>query len=131
LVNRKDAKSPDLEILNTIRFRGAWQILKYDPTKGYAEPLDLTGANIQMRIYKLPNIIDVTASVPDHGDVTVPIELTDEQAISLHKLKSDADNHAFMQKIFDSRLEEILKKVSEALREKSQAQRTEAVRCPE
>ena len=117
-VARKDAKSPDLEILNTICFRGAIQVLKFDPAKGYAEPMDLSGARVEMRIYKPPNIIDITATIPEHGEVTVPVELPDDQAIALHRMKSDTEKQAFIHKVFESRAEEILKKVATALQEK-------------
>ena len=118
-VARKDAKSPHFKILNTIRWKGVMQFLKFDPAKGCSEPMDLTGLDVRMRIYKPPNIIDITATIPEHGQVTVPIELPDNQAISLHRIKSDAERQAFVQKVFESRAEEIFKKVATALQEKA------------
>ena len=125
LIQRKDAKSVDLELLNTIRFRGAMQILKFDATKGYAEPMDLSSKQFEMRIYKPPNIIDITASIPEHGKVTVSIELPDAQAIALHRLKAGADKAAFMKSVFQERAEEILQKVAAAMQGKAELTSTD------
>lgn len=120
-IQRKDIKSLDYNVLNTIRFRSKIQILKFDATKGCAEPIDLKDAQVVMRIFKAPSIVDITVTIPKRGEVTVPIELSEAQANNLYRLKMETDREAFMKAIFEERANEILQKAAVAFQEKAEA----------
>jgi hypothetical protein len=124
-IQRKDTKSVEFDVLNTIRFRSNMQILKFDATKGYAEPMDLKDAQIVMRVFKpRPIIVDITVSIPQQGEVTVPIELSDAQTINFYRLKMETDKQAFMKAIFEERANEIIQKAAIAFQEKAEATRS-------
>jgi hypothetical protein len=74
MISREEAKRPDLEALNCIRFKQQIQLMKYDPDKGHSEPVDLTGGRLVMRMYKPAYSIDITFS-PEDGSEEVKCAL--------------------------------------------------------
>ncbi|MBA3879269.1 MAG: hypothetical protein C0500_06100 [Sphingobium sp.] len=98
----------NLEAMRGLDFRQTMQLLRFDHALGYAIPIDLTGADMQFRIYKPPqHIVDVTMSHPKHGDMTASITLTDEENIAFHHIQTQADQKAFMERLLKTRRSEI------------------------
>ena len=106
----------NLEAMRGLDFRQSMQLLRFDDTLGYAIPTDLTGADVQFRIYKPPqHIVDITMSHPKHGDVTASIPLTDEENVAFHHVASQAEQKAFMERLFQAHRSEIEQKLGDQL----------------
>jgi|GEM_PF-857812 len=98
--------SMGLAITRGLRFNAVYKLLRYNYETGIAEPVDLTGSQIQMTIRKPPSYtVALTLRNDKTGEeVTRDIELTEEESLKFHQLETDQDRIAFAQKI--SRLRE-------------------------
>jgi hypothetical protein len=107
-----------LAAMSGLQFRQTVQLLRFDNALGRAVPVDLTGADVQFRIYKPPqHIVDVTMSHPNHGEVTASIRLIDQENIAFHHIKTQAEHKAFMERLFEAHRSEIEQKLREQLLE--------------
>ena len=105
-----------LEAMRGLDFRQSMRLLKFDNTVGSAVPIDLTGADLQFRIYKPPQmIVDVTMSHPKHGEVTASIPLTDEENIAFHRIESQTEHDSFREQLFRAHWSEIEQKLRDQL----------------
>lgn len=114
---RGDAStSLSLEAMRGLDFRQSMQLLRFDNALGRAVPVDLTGADVQFRIYKPPqHIVDVTMSHPKIGKVTAGMPLSDDENIEFHHIKGQAEHDAFMERFFEAHRSEIQQKLQEQL----------------
>lgn len=105
-----------LEAMRGLDFRQSMQLLQFDNALGRAVPVDLTGADVQFRVYKpSQHIVDVTMSHPEIGEVTASIPLTDDENIEYYSIGSRADHSAFMERLFEAHRPEIEQKFQEQL----------------
>jgi hypothetical protein len=120
MVTRADAKNPNLEALQGFRFKKHLQLLRYDPALGCSNPIDLTGADVQWRIYKPVRSIDLVFTLGD-GDQQIPysLALTEEQSWTLHRISTDEERKAYINQLLVERRAEVQHKVTEALRTRS------------
>jgi hypothetical protein len=106
----------DIEAMAGLDLRQKMQVFQFDTDSGRAIPVDLTGKNFQLRIYKPPDhIVNVTMSDPEHGEVTASIPKTDEENVEFHRIKSQSDHEAFMERLFQGHWSEIEEKMQEQL----------------
>lgn len=105
-----------LEALRGLDFRQSMQFLKFDNALGRAVPIDLTGAELRMHIYKPPKyIVAVKMSHPEHGHFVADIPLTDEENLAFHRIKSQAEYAPFVERLFQAHRSEIEQKLAEQL----------------
>jgi len=105
-----------LEAMRGLDLRQSMQLLRFENTLGRAVPIDLTGADMQFRVYKPPqHIVDVTMSHPKIGEVATSIPLTDDENIAFHNIDSQAAHSAFMERVFEAHRSEIEQKLQEQL----------------
>ena len=116
-IPREQAKTNlNLEALKGLRFQQSMQLLRFDNDTGQAVPIDLTGANMTMRIFKPPaQTVVVTMSHPDRGEVTAEVAFSDEENVDFQLLDNDADRESFMQALVQAHKAEIEKFLSEKL----------------
>lgn len=106
----------NLTMLRGLDFRHTARLLKFDNDLGRAVEVDLTGADVQFRIYKPPaHLIDFTMSHPKFGDVTVSVPLSDVENVRLHSLKTDSDRASFNDELLKAHWSEIERMLSEKL----------------
>jgi len=57
-VLRSDARGLDLKMIRGVRFTRQFQLMRFNPSKGFAEPVDLTGSDVMFRIFQPPDGLD-------------------------------------------------------------------------
>lgn len=116
-VGRDEASSGmTLEAMRGLAFEQSMQLLRFDPDLGRAIPLDLTGAELQFRIFKpAKQTADFTLTHPNGQEVTASIELTGEENAAFCLIETEADHEAFMEKVFQTHKDEIAQKLKEQL----------------
>ena len=86
----------DLEIVQGQRFLQSMQLLRYNPTTGKAEPVDLTGATIRGSIYKPSYEFEVSLTHDASGnEFKKTVLLTESESMELHALSTDEEREAF------------------------------------
>ncbi len=81
-----NAAGPTLEILQGVRFRQEWRLMKFNPDTGRAEPMPLPeGTQIRMRIRERPrHQVDITLHHDQSGrEVTRTVVLTADESEAL------------------------------------------------
>mgnify|MGYP005849953551 CR=1 FL=1 len=87
----------DFELVRGHRFRQSMQMLRFDNDTGQAEPIDLTGSEIQFRIYKPKFDIDIALTHDATGKIfKKTITLSESDSIELSKLTSDSEKQAYI-----------------------------------
>lgn len=118
-LSREEATtSHGFEVLRGLDFKQIIQPSHFDVDLGRAVPLDLTGAQMSLRIYKPPpQVLDVIMSHPEREDVTVSIPFSEEENAAFHSLPDDAARVAFREnfaKVHGPDIEQmILRKLAE------------------
>jgi hypothetical protein len=108
VIRSKASTRLDLEALRGLDFRQSVELLKFDNTLGRAVPVDLTGANLQLRVYRPPqHMVDITLSHPDRTDVAVSISLSEQENAAFHRIENEADHDAFMKNLYQTHRSEI------------------------
>lgn len=116
-VPRSEAKAPNLEMLSGLRWTQKFQLMEFDSAKGSSAPIDLTGANLEFRIYKPRYSVDITATPPNGGEaIKYSIDLTEEQSLALAAIKTDAEREAFLRTIMVQHRNEISATISASLK---------------
>lgn len=117
-LSRQEARtSLNFEATRGLAFRQDFQFLRYDSDLRRAVEIDLTGGDIQLRIYKPPkHLLDFTMLHPEHGEVTASVSLTAEENAELHQIDSEAEREAFMERLFEAHQSEIELEVREQLK---------------
>jgi hypothetical protein len=92
------------------------QLMTFDPTKGCAVPMDLTGAKLEYRIYKPRYSVDIAVNAPSLDEpIRCSIDLTEEQSFAVAALKTDAERTSFINAVMMERREEINKAIATTL----------------
>ncbi len=122
LIDRTEARAMDLEILAGVRMKKNIQLQRFDASKGYAEPVDLTGHKAEFRVYQPRYEVTLTLEPPDGSEeIAVPIELTTEQHAKLHTLTTDAERKAYIDSIVDEQADRVRLHVDQVLKSRRQA----------
>lgn len=86
----------DLEAVQGLRFKPAMRLLRFDASTGQARPIDLTGVQLSMRIYKPRFKFNLTLKHEATGkEYTRAIAFSDEENEKLAELSSDEERQAF------------------------------------
>lgn len=102
----------DLQMTKSLAWSHRMRLLEFDNATQSAKPMDLTGAQVQMRVYQPKYTVNLTVSPPDGAEpFVIDLELTDEEAVEYHGLKNDEKRGAFAQKLFDARRDEVANKL--------------------
>jgi hypothetical protein len=113
-VMRADARAPNFEIINTVRWSSRFQLRKYNSVDGRTYPVDLTGANIEMGIYRPAYTLHARLKTKDGVEFSGEIALTNEEAQEYHGLNDDVARQSFVDKIAFQRRDEMLKGMRKA-----------------
>lgn len=106
----------NLEAMRGLDFRQSLRLLRFDRHSGSAAPIDLSGAEMQFRIYKpKSHIFDITLSNPIHGDISVSVNLTNEENIQFHQVESQAEHNLFIEALYQAHWAEIQEKLRDKL----------------
>jgi hypothetical protein len=106
----------NMEAVQGLRWKQSFQLLHFNPALGRAEPVDLTGANLEFRLYRPRYTAAVTVEVPGEKEpLSIELEMGDEDAQAYHALKKEEEQQAFMKAFFEARQDEVGARVSEEL----------------
>lgn len=116
-ISRDEASTQmNLEAMRGLQFSQSMQFLKFDNSLGRAIPVDLTGAELEFRIYKPPQqLLDIKLSHPEHGDLSATLSLTDQENITFHSIQDQTDHDAFMKTLLKAHRSEIEHKFQEQI----------------
>jgi hypothetical protein len=124
-VSRADAKQLDLEIVKGLEWRHAMQLLRFDTATQQSTLVDLSGMQLQMKIYVPRYSVSLSIAPPDGGEpFDLQLELADEQSATFHGLKTEAEKAAFAQSLAQDRITEIAEKVQAAMLERTRSPST-------
>ena len=122
VIPRSEARVYNKEIIQGLRFKERLKLLKFDPSKGCAVPIDLTGAKIEYRIYKPRHSVDITLNSPGLDEpIRHTIDLTEEQSFAVAELKTDAERTSYINSVILERRKEISDVVAATLKERTKA----------
>jgi hypothetical protein len=117
----------NLQITKGLNWSHRLRLLEFDNTTQSARPVDLTGARAEMRLYKPQYSVTLTLTPPDGSEpFEIDFQLTDEESVLYHRLKTDAEKSTFAQKVWHARQDEVAQKVRSL-----HQQRAEASKGPE
>ena len=128
-LTRKEAarRQTNMCIRRGEEFKANSRLLRYNYTKGIAEPIDLTGSSLQFKIYKLPQCAEIHISLVHPASPEQKIEFdfkvpfTKKQAMQYMRFKSESEKGTFVKSIIDSNQsirEELNMKIQEAIMNK-------------
>jgi len=118
LISRERAKSPGLEALKGIDFTQRMRLKEWDARTETANPVDLTGKELQFRVYKPSYKLGLGFTHPNYPDeepVEIEFDLTDEESARVHAAQNDAERNAVYTALADARREEIHSQVKELI----------------
>jgi hypothetical protein len=121
-VLRDEARMPDREMVQGLPFKQIVQLMRFNPSKGCAEPIDLTGAKLEYNIYKPSYRVNITINSPTLGEpIKCSIVLTEEQSFALAGLKTVAERKSYINTVVSERREEINNAIAAALEARARA----------
>jgi hypothetical protein len=86
----------DFQLVQGHRFKQSMQFLRFDASTGQALPIDLTGSNLNFRIYKPRFDFDVSLRDEASGkEYTRTVVLSDEENETLAGMATDEERQAF------------------------------------
>ena len=92
------------EIVQGLRFRQHVRLQEFNHETGVIQPIDLTGAQVRMRIYRPGYEVDVSLRHESTGkELTRTIELTPEESADLGRMTTDAERSEFINFIASNR----------------------------
>jgi len=108
LVPRDETRTQNREMVQGLRFKQIVQLMTFDPSKGCAVPMDLTGAKLEYNIYKPSYTVNITVNSPSlDGPIKCSIVLTEEQSLALAALKTEGERNLYINTVVAERREEI------------------------
>jgi hypothetical protein len=116
-VMRAKARNPNFEILNTVRWSSRMQILKYNSFDQRSYPVELSGAKIEMNIYRPAYTVGVRVEMENGAVLSGEIGLSESEAQEYHRLTDDAAREAFVRKIAISKKGEIREQLQRSVSE--------------
>jgi hypothetical protein len=125
-IPRAEARSPNFEILNSVRWTTLMQLRKFNAKEGRSDPVDLTGKNIEFNIYAPSYVLNMTVTPSGAPPVTCALELTKEQSVAYDILTTDNERNDFLRRLVDERQTELQSKLSSALQERASEPKIEA-----
>jgi hypothetical protein len=94
----------DVVIVQGVRFRLNVRLMRHNYATGVAEPIDLAGHTLGMRLWKPTYTLDVVVRNETSGEVrTESIHLTDTESARLHELATDGDRQKFLETLVGGR----------------------------
>lgn len=115
-VSRSDARTLNLSVTQGIGAQFVLVPMIYNSEKGYAEPIDLTGATAELRIYEPIRSINLTLTHNSGEQIQIPIELTDEESRKFHLISSEEEAREFFESLGNTKKKLIDAKIAEAIR---------------
>jgi hypothetical protein len=116
-VPRSEARPLNFEILQGLRWRQKFQLLKFDFSKGCSAPVDLSDVvKLEMKIYKPRYVVDIVGNLPGFAEpIKCSTELSEEQSFAVAALKTDAEREAYKNRLLVERQQEIRDAITAAL----------------
>lgn len=108
-VRRENSVSPNFEIIQGVRFKQRWQLMRYDYETGKIKPIDLTGTRMEFQIYK-PAELNLVLTHKETGQSLTRTVLLDRKEIeAFEKLNGDEQKQNYLANLAQSRkaLEEL------------------------
>lgn len=99
-ISRDAAHGMDLEMIRGLRFKMHMRLQRFNPVKGCAEPMDLTGCKLSFGIYEPKFVLDggfIDARTGEKRTFSIP--LTEDQVGAIDALQSDDEKQAFVRKL--------------------------------
>lgn len=115
-VAREDARHPKLEAMRGIDWLTEFEMRRFNVSTGKPEECDMTGADLQMRIYLPVYKLDITVSIPNYDDRIITIDLTSEESLEYARLRTDAEFQSFQRYILVQHAEEFEDKANQIFR---------------
>jgi hypothetical protein len=109
LVNRAEARTVNFEVLNSVRWKTAMRLQRFDSVNGCSEPIDLKDSDIQFRVYEPPKYsvqISVTLA-NDQEPISTTLVFSPAQSGAFHLLKTDKERDEFTRQIVLERHDEV------------------------
>lgn len=116
-VPRSEARQYTLEVVKGLAWRQNFQLLRFNRSTGFAEPIDLTTAQVSFKLYRPSYKIDVTATPPGGDEaITLTLDLDDDECLALATLETDAERDALTEAIVRRRKAEIETRLGDVVR---------------
>jgi hypothetical protein len=91
----KNSGHLNLYAMQGLRFGPKFKLQKYNYQKGIIEPVDLTGAEIKMSVYK-PKYTGTLTFFKDGNEICIEIEIEDDELKKLNKLTEEEKINSFL-----------------------------------
>lgn len=92
----KNSGKLNMYAMQNLRFEPRFKVQRYNYDTKKIEPVDLTGAKINMRVYKPVRTITLTAIRDDNTRTEIDIDLDDAEFKQYNKLKSESEQIDFV-----------------------------------
>lgn len=87
----------DFELIKGLRFKQSMKMMRYNHESGVAEPIDLTGSEIKMSIYRPKYDVDIVLRNDSTGEeIKNTISLSEEESEEVLKLKTDREKQEYV-----------------------------------
>ena len=87
----------DFELIKGLRFKQSMKMMRYNHESGVAEPMDLTGSEIKMSIYRPKYDVDIVLRNDSTGEeIKNTISLSEEESEEVLKLKTDREKQKYV-----------------------------------
>lgn len=107
-IERSKAGSLQIGITQGLTYASKWQFMKWDYEAGIARPVDLTGADVRLNMYRPKHSLDIMINIPGvEGDYVHTVELSDEESQQYMSLETEAEKEAFHISLANERKTEI------------------------
>lgn len=95
-----EANRLNFELVQGQRFHQTMRLLRFDKTTGKAKPIDLSGSEVKLRIYKPKYDIELSLTHDASGKTfKTEITLTEEEILILSHMSSDAERQAYVNEL--------------------------------
>ena len=102
-VSRDQNVSPDLEMIQGVRFKQHWQLTRYNYETGAVEPIDLTGYQLKFRIYKPAEVNLVLTHNETGKSITRTVLLNPDELDRFRQLRNDDERQNYLASLGQSR----------------------------
>lgn len=110
LITREDARPLRLGLTQGLAYKTIWQLMEFDYDAGSARPIDLTGAAVNLRMYRPQRTLELAFKFPDVSEEYLhQIDLSDVQTQEFLRLTTDTERQVFQSRIADENRESIEK----------------------